>query len=240
MSDGRSIPAPACDGRRLTRRRRRSPPSIWFRTGGPAEWLVRAGRASPISRDFLAGLDPGGAGACRVGRRLQPDRPRRRRARRGGAAGKAFATVAVEPGNRSARGGGAMRHHRRLHGARRRHRRPRIPARIPGTVGGFVRMNAGAYGREVDGHPGRGDARAARRPASRPGRASGSATPTATANCPTARRRRGACSRACPASPPRSPPRWTGSPPSARPRSLCARAPAARPSRTRPAPRPGS
>ena len=34
---------------------------------------------------------------------------------------------------------------------------------IPGTVGGFVRMNGGAYGREVSGHPGRGDARAARR-----------------------------------------------------------------------------
>ena len=46
-------------------------------------------------------------------------------------------------------GGGAMRHPRLLQGARRRHRRRRIPALIPGTVGGFVRMNGGAYGREV-------------------------------------------------------------------------------------------
>ena len=68
-------------------------------------------------------------------------------------------------------GGGAMGITRRQQGARRRHRRPRIPARHPRhgrRRGADERRRLWPRGR---GHPGRGDARPARRRASRPGRA---------------------------------------------------------------------
>ena len=73
---------------------------------------------------------------------------------------------------------------------------------IPGTVGGFVRMNGGAYGREVQDILVACDARAALgRGRGMAGRRS-SATATATANCPTARWSSGDLPRPARASPP--------------------------------------
>ena len=120
--------------------------------------------------------------------RLEPDRPRRRRARRrrpprqavredragstqitlrcgGGASGILVSSTARDAGIAGLEF---------LRG-------------IPGTVGGFVRMNGGAYGREVSGHPRVGAGRAALRRGRSNGRSTSSATPIATATCPTAR-----------------------------------------------------
>ena len=55
---------------------------------------------------------------------------------------------------------------------------------IPGTVGGFVRMNGGAYGREVERHPGRVRRRAARGRAADAGASASSATPIAIRDLP--------------------------------------------------------
>ena len=57
---------------------------------------------------------------------------------------------------------------------------------IPGTVGGFVRMNGGAYGREVSDILRLGAARASLAARSSNGRSTSSATPTATAKFPEA------------------------------------------------------
>jgi UDP-N-acetylmuramate dehydrogenase len=120
---------------------------IWFRTGGPAQWLVRPKDVADLSR-FLADLDPDipvlpvGVGSNLI-------------VRDGGVPGvvvrlpKAMAHVHVEPGNRVRAGGGAMgitvaSKARDAHVAGLEFLRG-----IPGTAGGAVRMNAGAYGREV-------------------------------------------------------------------------------------------
>jgi len=120
---------------------------IWFRTGGPAEWLVRPKDAQDLSA-FLRELDPAipvlpvGVGSNLI-------------VRDGGVPGvvvrlpKAMAHVHVEPGNRVRAGGGAMgitvaSKARDAHIAGLEFLRG-----IPGTAGGAVRMNAGAYGREV-------------------------------------------------------------------------------------------
>jgi UDP-N-acetylmuramate dehydrogenase len=120
---------------------------IWFRTGGPAEWLVKPKDAEDLAR-FLASLDPDvpvlpvGVGSNLI-------------VRDGGVPGvvvrlpKAMAHVHVEPGNRIRAGGGAMgisvaAKARDAHVAGLEFLRG-----IPGTAGGAVRMNAGAYGREV-------------------------------------------------------------------------------------------
>jgi UDP-N-acetylmuramate dehydrogenase len=120
---------------------------IWFRTGGPAEWLVRPKGADDLSA-FLRDLDPAilvlpvGVGSNLI-------------VRDGGVPGvvvrlpKAMAHVHVEPGNRVRAGGGAMgitvaSKARDSHIAGLEFLRG-----IPGTAGGAVRMNAGAYGREV-------------------------------------------------------------------------------------------
>ncbi len=120
---------------------------IWFRTGGPAEWLVRPGDAGDLA-GFLRELDPSvpvlpvGVGSNLI-------------VRDGGVPGvvvrlpKAMSHVHIEPGNRVRAGGGAMgitvaSKARDAHVAGLEFLRG-----IPGTAGGAVRMNAGAYGREV-------------------------------------------------------------------------------------------
>ncbi|HET9810386.1 MAG TPA: UDP-N-acetylmuramate dehydrogenase [Sphingomicrobium sp.] len=120
---------------------------IWFRTGGPAEWLVRPRNEADLAR-FLAELDdsvpvtPIGVGSNLI-------------VRDGGVDGvvvrlpKSFATTKIEPGNRVRAGGGAMgitvasaARDAGIAGLE-------FLRGIPGAVGGAVRMNAGAYGREV-------------------------------------------------------------------------------------------
>ena len=120
---------------------------IWFRTGGPAEWLVRPESVEDLA-SFMAGLDsetpvlPVGVGSNLI-------------VRDGGVPGvvvrlpKAMAKVSVEPGNRVRAGAGAMgvtvasaARDAGIAGLE-------FLRGIPGTVGGAVRMNAGAYGRDT-------------------------------------------------------------------------------------------
>ncbi|HEU4961672.1 MAG TPA: UDP-N-acetylmuramate dehydrogenase [Sphingomonas sp.] len=120
---------------------------IWFRTGGPAEWLVRPESVRDLA-SFMAGLDPDtpvlpvGVGSNLI-------------VRDGGVPGvvvrlpKAMAKVTVEPGNRVRAGAGAMgitvasaARDAGIAGLE-------FLRGIPGTVGGAVRMNAGAYGRDT-------------------------------------------------------------------------------------------
>ena len=120
---------------------------IWFRTGGSAEWLVRPRDEADLSR-FLGELDPSiPVLAVGVGSNLI--------VRDGGVPGvvirlpKSFAKTNVEPGNRIRAGGAAMgitvasaARDAGIAGLE-------FLRGIPGTVGGAVRMNAGAYGREA-------------------------------------------------------------------------------------------
>ena len=120
---------------------------IWFRTGGPAEWLVRPKDEADLGQ-FLSELDQGvpvtpiGVGSNLI-------------VRDGGVGGvvvrlpKSFAKVTIESGNRVRAGGGAMgitvasaARDTGIAGLE-------FLRGIPGTTGGAVRMNAGAYGREV-------------------------------------------------------------------------------------------
>lgn len=120
---------------------------IWFRTGGPAEWLIR-----PRDRDdlahFMARLDPNvpllpvGVGSNLI-------------VRDGGIPGvvvrlsKAFADVAIEPDNRVRAGGAAMGISVASKARDAGIAGLEFLRGIPGTAGGAVRMNAGAYGRDV-------------------------------------------------------------------------------------------
>ena len=120
---------------------------IWFRTGGPAEWLVRPDDREDLSR-FLAELDPDvpvlpvGVGSNLI-------------VRDGGVPGvvvrlpKAMSQVNVEPGNRVRAGGGAMGITVASKARDSAIAGLEFLRGIPGTAGGAVRMNAGAYGREV-------------------------------------------------------------------------------------------
>ncbi|HEX8308008.1 MAG TPA: UDP-N-acetylmuramate dehydrogenase [Allosphingosinicella sp.] len=120
---------------------------IWFRTGGPAEWLVRPDRAEDLAR-FLSELDPAvpvmpvGVGSNLI-------------VRDGGVPGvvvrlpKAMSQVHVEPGNRVRAGGGAMGITVASKARDADIAGLEFLRGIPGTAGGAVRMNAGAYGREV-------------------------------------------------------------------------------------------
>ena len=120
---------------------------IWFRTGGPAEWLVRPASVEDLSQ-FLRNLDPSASVLpVGVGSNLI--------VRDGGVPGvvvrlpKVLGHVHIEPGNRVRAGAGAMgitvaSKARDAHIAGLEFLRG-----IPGTAGGAVRMNAGAYGREV-------------------------------------------------------------------------------------------
>ncbi len=120
---------------------------IWFRTGGDAEWLVRPADVADLA-EFVAALDPAvpvfpiGVGSNLI-------------VRDGGVAGvvvrlpKSFAKVTIEPGERVRAGAAAMGI-----GVASAARDAGIAGLeflrgIPGTTGGAVRMNAGAYGRDV-------------------------------------------------------------------------------------------
>lgn len=120
---------------------------IWFRTGGPAEWLVRPADVQDLA-SFMAGLDPSvpvlpvGVGSNLI-------------VRDGGVPGvvvrlpKSFAKVAAEPGNRIRAGGGAMGITVASAARDAGVAGLEFLRGIPGTVGGAVRMNAGAYGRDT-------------------------------------------------------------------------------------------
>jgi UDP-N-acetylmuramate dehydrogenase len=120
---------------------------IWFRTGGPAEWLVRPKDVDDLAR-FLAALDPAlpvlpvGVGSNLI-------------VRDGGVPGvvvrlpKSFATVAVEAGNRVRAGGGTMGITVAAKARDAGIAGLEFLRGIPGTAGGAVWMNAGAYGRET-------------------------------------------------------------------------------------------
>lgn len=119
---------------------------IWFRTGGPAQWLVRPADVDDLAallRDLDAEVPvlPVGVGSNLI-------------VRDGGVPGvvvrlpKAMAKVSVEHGRVRA-GGAAMGI-----GVATAARDAGIAGLeflrgIPGTVGGAVRMNAGAYGRDT-------------------------------------------------------------------------------------------
>jgi UDP-N-acetylmuramate dehydrogenase len=122
-------------------------PLVWFKSGGAAQWLFEPADADDLS-GFLAGLDPDisvmGLG---LGSNLL--------VRDGGVPGvvvrlgKAFATAARAGETALRCGGGASgilvsstARDAGIAGLE-------FLRSIPGTVGGFVRMNGGAYGREV-------------------------------------------------------------------------------------------
>jgi UDP-N-acetylmuramate dehydrogenase len=120
---------------------------IWFRTGGPAEWLVKPRDVEDLA-GFLAGLDPDvpvlpvGVGSNLI-------------VRDGGVPGvvvrlpKSFARVSFEEGNRVRAGGGAMGITVASKARDAGIAGLEFLRGIPGTAGGAVRMNAGAYGRET-------------------------------------------------------------------------------------------
>ena len=122
-------------------------PLVWFKSGGRAEWLFEPKDAEDLSA-FLAGLDPEvpvmglGLGSNLI-------------VRDGGVPGvvvrlgKAFAQVERSDATTLKCGGGASgilvsstARDAGIAGLE-------FLRSIPGTVGGFVRMNGGAYGREV-------------------------------------------------------------------------------------------
>ena len=122
---------------------------IWFRTGGPAQWLVRPKDVSDLSA-FLSRLDPSvpvlpvGVGSNLI-------------VRDGGVPGvvvrlpKTMQKVTVEPGERVRAGGAAMGISVASAARDAGIAGLEFLRGIPGTVGGAVRMNAGAYGRDT-GH----------------------------------------------------------------------------------------
>ena len=122
-------------------------PLVWFKSGGNAEWLFEPADADDLS-DFLRDLDPSvpvmglGLGSNMI-------------VRDGGVPGvvvrlgKAFAKVAKLDSTTLECGGGASgilvsstARDAGIGGLE-------FLRSIPGTVGGFVRMNGGAYGRET-------------------------------------------------------------------------------------------
>jgi len=122
-------------------------PLVWFKSGGAAQWLFEPKDSDDLS-DFLAALDPAvpvmglGLGSNMI-------------VRDGGVPGvvvrlgKAFAKVEPVDATTLSCGGGASgilvsstARDAGIGGLE-------FLRSIPGTVGGFVRMNGGAYGREV-------------------------------------------------------------------------------------------
>lgn len=122
-------------------------PLVWFKSGGAAEWLFEPADADDLS-DFLFALDPSvpvmglGLGSNMI-------------VRDGGVPGvvvrlgKPFATVEQLDSTTLRCGGGASGI---LVSSKARDAGiagVEFLRSIPGTVGGFVRMNGGAYGRET-------------------------------------------------------------------------------------------
>ncbi|MET0270750.1 MAG: UDP-N-acetylmuramate dehydrogenase [Sphingomonas sp.] len=120
---------------------------IWFRTGGPAEWLVRPADVADLAA-FVGALDPAvpvfpiGVGSNLI-------------VRDGGVPGvtvrlpKSFAKVSIEPGSRVRAGAAAMGISVASAARDAGIAGLEFLRGIPGTVGGACRMNAGAYGRDV-------------------------------------------------------------------------------------------
>ena len=122
-------------------------PLVWFKTGGPAQWLFEPQDADDLS-DFLAQLDPDmPVMALGLGSNLI--------VRDGGVPGvvvrlgKPFAKVERQDETTLVCGAGASgilvsstARDAGIAGLE-------FLRSIPGTVGGFVRMNGGAYGRET-------------------------------------------------------------------------------------------
>ncbi|HYD11736.1 MAG TPA: UDP-N-acetylmuramate dehydrogenase [Allosphingosinicella sp.] len=122
-------------------------PLVWFKSGGRAEWLFEPKDVADL-QDFVAGLDPAvPLMALGLGSNLI--------VRDGGVPGvvvrlgKPFATVERLDATSLRCGGGASgilvsstARDAGIAGVE-------FLRSIPGTVGGFVRMNGGAYGREV-------------------------------------------------------------------------------------------
>jgi UDP-N-acetylmuramate dehydrogenase len=120
---------------------------IWFRCGGPAEWLVRPTDVEDLSQ-FLSQLDPAIAVLpVGVGSNLI--------VRDGGVRGvvvrlpKSFGEIMIEEGNRVRAGGAAMGITVASKARDAGIANLEFLRGIPGTAGGAARMNAGAYGREV-------------------------------------------------------------------------------------------
>lgn len=122
-------------------------PLVWFKSGGPAEWLFEPADTADLA-DFLYALDPSvpvmglGLGSNMI-------------VRDGGVPGvvvrlgKVFATVQQLDETTLQCGGGASGI---LVSSKARDAGiggVEFLRSIPGTVGGFVRMNGGAYGRET-------------------------------------------------------------------------------------------
>lgn len=122
-------------------------PLVWFKSGGPAQWLFEPADREDL-KDFLAALDPAmPVMALGLGSNLI--------VRDGGVPGvvvrlgKAFASVeSVDPLTLNCGGGASgilvssTARDKGIAGLE-------FLRSIPGTVGGFVRMNGGAYGGEV-------------------------------------------------------------------------------------------
>ncbi|WP_370462962.1 UDP-N-acetylmuramate dehydrogenase [Parasphingopyxis sp. CP4] len=119
----------------------------WFRCGGPAEWLVKPSDVEDLSQ-FLSQLDPAipvlpvGVGSNLI-------------VRDGGVRGvvvrlpKSFAEISIEGDNRVRAGGSAMGITVASKARDASIAGLEFLRGIPGTSGGAVRMNAGAYGREI-------------------------------------------------------------------------------------------
>lgn len=119
----------------------------WFRCGGPAEWLVKPSDIEDLSQ-FLSQLDPAipvlpvGVGSNLV-------------VRDGGVRGvvvrlpKSFADIKIEDDHRVRAGGAAMGITVASKARDAGIAGLEFLRGIPGTTGGAVRMNAGAYGREA-------------------------------------------------------------------------------------------
>jgi UDP-N-acetylmuramate dehydrogenase len=122
-------------------------PLTWFKTGGPARWLFEPKDADDLS-DFLRGLDPDvPVMALGLGSNLI--------VRDGGwpgvvvRLGKAFAQVTRADDTTLNCGGGASGILVSSTARDAGMAGMEFLRSIPGTVGGFVRMNGGAYGGEV-------------------------------------------------------------------------------------------